>query len=329
MTPVSLMTIVKTEKKSLSINHNHSIMLIGSCFSEYIGEYLSENKFNICINPTGILYNLPSIQNALTLINSDKKFTDDDLYYYQELWRSWQHHTRFANPDKTTTLKMINDSLDNARKFFKSLDFLIITPGTSFVYFLKDTGKIIANCHRFPEKNFDRKLVTAPQIVEMFSDFFTKLFVGAPKAHVIFSVSPVRHLRDSSHENSVSKAHLITAIYELQQRFNKVSYFPAYEIMMDELRDYRFYDEDLVHPNKTAVTYIWDKFRDAYISEKSNEFIEQYAQIIASRKHRIQYPDSESTRSFAISGVEMVNKLSARFPEIDLTNDRDYFSQLM
>lgn len=321
-TPVNVIPNVK------KITHDKFLLLLGSCFSEHISDKLSRYHFKVCSNPTGILYNPCSIVSTLSRIASGQPFTKNDLFYSEGLFKSWEHHSRFAHPDPDIALQGMNDQLCKAMEYLKKADFLLLTPGTSSVFFLSESKKAVANCHKFPQNFFFQQLLTPDSIVDMFSSSFDVLLKANPSLSICFTISPVRYLHDTLHKNQVSKSHLITAIYALEQKYSQIYYFPAYEIMIDELRDYRFYNQDMIHPNETAISIIWEKFQKAFFPEKTIAFTNDYTPVLLAREHRIQFPELDSTKKFAFSMIKKIEKLLNEYPQIDLSSDLNYFKAL-
>lgn len=326
---IRLQTQLNIVPHSKKITHDKYLLLLGSCFSEHIGEKLSSYHFQVCSNPTGTLYNPCSIALALSRIISEKPYTRDDIFYHQGLYKSWDHHSRFSHPDPDVTLKSMNDQLSTAIDFYKKLDFLLITPGTSSVFYLSEDKRAVANCHKFPQSHFFQELMTPDSIVGTFSSIFEVLLTANPSLTIGFTVSPVRYLQESLHKNQVSKSHLMAAIYALEKKYKQVYYFPAYEIMIDELRDYRFYNQDLIHPNDTAISIIWERFQMAYLSKRSIAFVKEYTPVLKAREHRVQYPGLDSTKAFAFSQVKKIEQLQSDFQEIDLSDDLSYFKSFI
>lgn len=324
---VKLSTPVTIHPHSSPISHQSNILMLGSCFSENIGEKLLRYRFRVCSNPTGILYNPGSITAALSRILAEQPFTRSDLFLHEGLWKSWHHHTRFVSPQIDTALQNMNSEFIKAVEYIKNLDCLLITLGTASVYYHQDTHEIVANCHKFPHSTFYRHLMTPDGIIDQFCPIIYQLLTKNPSMIIGFTLSPVRYLKDGLHQNLVSKSHLISAIYALEQKYPQIYYFPAYEIMTDELRDYRFYDQDLVHPNCTAISIIWERFQQAFISESSKEFINKYTSVLLAREHRIQHAELPSTKAFANSQLNTIRELNIAYPYIDLNDDISYFSR--
>lgn len=307
------------------VDHDKGILVLGSCFADNIGNKLADNLFKVCVNPFGVLYNPISVLNTLKRIESGRLYTDEELFFSGELWRSFDHHSFFAHPDKNMSLNKINDSFTNSIKAFRNLGTLILTFGTSFVYSLKESGRVVANCHKMPGCQFDRTLISSREVLELYVPFLEKLFDQKPQLQIILTISPVRHLEENANRNQISKSHLLIAANELTTKFHQVHYFPAYEILLDDLRDYRFYKPDLVHPNDTAVNYIWEHFVKSCVSERSSRFIDDYKQVLLAKKHRIQYPDLENAKKFFLAQFNYLSSLKSTYPEIDLGADISYF----
>jgi len=322
-------TPVDPPGNSRKINLNSSILSIGSCFSEHIIQRFNNFLFNSYINPTGILYNPASISQALRRIISDEKYHTDDLFSHDGLWKSFDHHSNFDGKTPQECLQKINERIEEAGTFLAPPDTLILTFGTAFVYRKKDTGQLVANCHRLPHNTFIRSLLSIDDILTDYSELFMTLYKRFPHINIIITVSPIRHLRDNPHENQVSKAHLLSALFELESIFPHLFYFPSYEIMMDELRDYRFYKEDMVHPAPVAIEYIWKKFLTTCVGEKAQEFIRRYQPIVHAKSHAIQEHEAESTHHFAEKQIEYINELESTYPSISFTEDKKYFLSLL
>src|SRR5437762_5234556 len=273
--------MVKIDLKKLpeTIRYGNKILLTGSCFTEHIGESLADFKFPVLQNPHGILFDPLSVSHSLVSYVENKQFKESDLFLLNGVWYSWQHHSRFSNTDKLECLRMINASQQKAHEFLKEADWIIITLGTSFSYCLIPQpplnkwrgGKPVANCHRAPAQWFTKKLLETDEIIRMFDDCFKKLLQFNPELKIIFTVSPVRHIRDGVIDNNRSKARLIESVHHLTNKYDRVFYFPAYELVIDVLRDYRFYDADLVHPNYMATEFVLEKFTESCIDEDAAE----------------------------------------------------------
>lgn len=322
-------TPVTVRENRVKIDHTSSILSIGSCFSEHIAQRLKAFLFNPCINPMGILYNPASISHSLQRILTQKKYSEEELFLYEGVWKSFDHHSRFDGSTPEECLQKINNRLSEAIRYMARLDTLIVTLGTAFVYHKKDTGQLVANCHRLPHDTFTRSLLAADDIIAAYTTLLQNLYDQFPAINIIITISPVRHLRDNPHGNQISKAHLLAAVYELEARFPGLYYFPSYEIMMDELRDYRFYDIDMIHPAPLAVEYIWERFLTACISQKAREFITQYRQVLQAKSHAVRGNNREQLRSFVQKQLAYLHTLEEKFPEISFTEDNTYFKSLL
>jgi hypothetical protein len=315
-----------TPKPSVSkINHRHQLFLIGSCFTENIGSKLKQAKFSVLENPNGILFNPISIVKSLNSYIDNRQYTAADLFYQNECWNSWEHHSRFSHPDKDSCLQTINQSQQAAHQFLKKAHWLLITAGSAFVYEL-DGGAVAANCHKVPTDKFNKKLLSPTQIENAFSSVLEKIKVFNPSLQVIFTISPVRHLRDGFVENNRSKAALIQAIHQLVDANDHLFYFPAYELVIDDLRDYRFYAEDMVHPNYAATNYVWEKFTDTLIDEPSQQLIKQINQLNAAVSHKPFNPTSAAHKKFLKVNLEKLTALKTQFPYLDFTDEETYLS---
>lgn len=321
-------TPVGIEKLKQPIDHSHKVTMIGSCFSENIYRKLKEYRFNVICNPNGVLYNPLSITAVLDRLLQKKTYIKEDLFFHNDLWMSFDHHSTFNHTDDKLCLQKINSGFLSAETFLKNTDLLMLTFGSAFVYQLSENNKVAANCHKLPESKFIRRLASVDEIVSSCCDIFNKLRQANPALNILLTVSPVRHLRDKAHENTVSKSHLIAAVYRLENIFERVYYFPSFEIMMDELRDYRFYASDMIHPSDTAIEFLWNRFRQFCISKSSNEFIERYERIIAARAHRIMFPGTAAAKEFANSQIRTLDALKDGFPLIDLSADYEWFRNL-
>jgi hypothetical protein len=317
------------------IRHEQPLFLIGSCFTENIGNKLRQLKFSVLDNPHGILFNPASIANSVSSYIENKQFAESDLFYANECWNSWEHHSRFSHPDKEACLQGINESQSRAHEFLKKADWVLITLGSAFVYRISDSmataemasipGGVVANCHKIPTDKFTKKLLAASEVSGLLQKMLEQLVAFNPGIKVIFTISPVRHLRDGFVENNRSKANLIQAVHELVDVRENLFYFPAYELVIDDLRDYRFYAEDMVHPNYAATNYVWEKFIATCIDESSQELMKEINLINAARNHKAFNPGSNQHKNFLAVHLEKVKKLKERYSYIDVEKDLKFF----
>lgn len=277
-------TVVNIEK-GFPINHIDRIMLLGSCFTDEIGSRLERRYFNPCVNPFGALYNPISIAKAIDCLINKPKFSEDDLFEHNGLWHSFMHHSRFSSRSKETALDNINASFSKAKEFFKTANVFIITFGTAFIYSLADSGEIVANCHKLPASTFVRRKISIDEITHRWSSLIKTINKINPNARIIFTVSPIRHLADGAHGNQSSKATLLLAIDKLIEQNQTCSYFPSYEIVLDELRDYRFYAADMKHPSDVAVDYIFERFAETYFSKETISKLKDFEKLWKMKNH--------------------------------------------
>ena len=306
------------------ITHGGRILLMGSCFAENIGLLLAESKFRIDINPFGILYNPLSISAALCELIEGKEYRKEDLFFYKDLWHSPMHHGSFSTSVPEETLENINTRLHYAQESLKELDWLIITFGTAYVYEQKESGCVVSNCHKLPENRFNRRLLTVEEIVNKFAPLMDRLRFDNLKLRVLFTVSPIRHLRDGLHANQLSKSTLLLAIDRLQQLYQEQAfYFPSYEIVLDELRDYRFYAEDMLHPSSLTIRYLWERLSDAFFSEETKRVIDAVEDIRRDLSHKPFYPRSEAYQRFLEQIVLKIERLNGKYPYLDFQKEKE------
>jgi hypothetical protein len=319
------------------INYQDNILLMGSCFTEHIGDKLDELKFSVLQNPNGILFDPASVVSSLVSYIQNKQYQTEELFYYNEVWQSWQHHSRFSKTDLQDCLRGINASQQGAHNFLKTANWLIITLGTSFSYRLTEQVPVsfrrgavrggVANNHRTPAGWFNKHLLTIEETTTMLDNCLHQLFQFNPNIKVIFTVSPVRHIRDGVIDNNRSKARLIEVVHHLVNKFDKLYYFPAYELVIDVLRDYRFYDIDMVHPNYQATSFVLDKFMRHYVDEKAQQLAEEIKKIVIARKHKPFQPSTEAHKKFLKAHLEKAQELQRKYPFLNLDEDISYFLQ--
>lgn len=313
-------TKVDIANAGYNINHNSTILLFGSCFVDNIGRILERNKFRCLVNPYGVLYNPMSVCKAITEIIENRTYVPDDIFSYGGLFHSFMHHTSFSGTDKDEVLHNINASIARANSFLGSADVIIITLGTSFIY--EYDGNIVSNCHKLSEKNFSRKMYSPDIFVGAYKTLMQRLISINPDIRVIFTISPIRHLRDSLHGNMLSKSVLALFVNEIQNLFARnVTYFPAYEIMTDELRDYRFYADDMVHPSDLAVRYIWECFSEMFFDKETTRIIDRCDKVAKMMSHKPFDIHSEQYYNFICKVEEEIKKLVAEVPVLDFGNE--------
>ena len=256
-------------QKLNQIEYNSKILLLGSCFSENIGNKLNYFKFQTSENPFGILFHPKAIEDLILNSINEKVYSANDLIFQNERWHCFDAHSSLSYSDKNKVLERLNATISSTNKKIKEASHIVITLGTAWVYRFIENDQVVANCHKIPQKKFLKELLTVAEITESLLAIIALIKTVNKDVNIIFTVSPVRHLKDGFIENTQSKSHLITGIHNVVDIRKHTHYFPSYEIMMDELRDYRFYAEDMIHPNKTAINYIWEKFVATWFSEES------------------------------------------------------------
>lgn len=309
-------TKIPISKSQKPIDYSSTIMSIGSCFAENMGEKFEYFKFQITINPFGIIFNPVSIEKLITRVVNQEKYTEKDIFFHNEMWHCFEVHSELSNPSKEEFLENLNTILESTKQQITKSTHLIFTFGTSWVYRNKLSNEIVANCHKVPQSQFDKEILSVETIENSIKNTVDLIKKVNPNCNFIFTISPVRHIKDGFVENSVSKAHLITAVHNLKPATRNSQYFSSYEIMMDELRDYRFYAEDMLHPNQTAIDYIWIKFFENYVDEKEFVTMNQVCEIQRALKHRPFNPNSESHLQFLKNIQQKIDKLAENFAHI-------------
>lgn len=310
-------TKVPIQKSSNLINYDARIMTLGSCFAENMAAKFGYFKLAHSVNPFGIIFNPLSLEKLVWRMVNNEKFTENDVFFHNARWQSYDVHSDWSHVDKATLLETLNQNLEQAKTEISHASHIIITYGTSWVYRLKSSGETVANCHKVPQSEFTKHLLSADDIETSIQNTVASIREINPDCHFIFTVSPVRHIKDGFVENNVSKAHLLAAVYKaLSDKPSALSYFPSYEILMDELRDYRFYAADLLHPGQTAIDYIWERFSQTQLDGNIFEIMEAVDAIQKSLQHKPFNPDSASHKKFLENLEQQIEKLSQQYPQI-------------
>ncbi|WP_298902497.1 GSCFA domain-containing protein [uncultured Psychroserpens sp.] len=299
------------------IDYHSKVLLLGSCFSENIGDKFSYFKFQKFQNPFGILFHPLAIERLITNAINEKIYTKDDIVFHNEQWHCFDAHSKLSSPSEIELLQNLNTHLEATRQFLSETTHVIITLGTAWAYRFIETDKFVANCHKIPQKKFLKELLEVDQIVQSLEAIVSLIRSINAKASVIFTVSPVRHTKDGFTQNTLSKAHCIAAIHQVADPRHHNYYFPSYEIMMDELRDYRFYSDDMIHPNATAVQYIWNRFHDTWISEETQKTMNAIDSIQKGLAHRPFNPKSEAHQTFLHQLTHQQSIINSKFPHIE------------
>jgi len=314
------------------ITHRQNLLLVGSCFTENIGEKLRRHKFRTMENPNGILFNPVSVAEAIHNYIHNKQYTQEQLFHYNEAWHSWQHHSRFSGLTVEEALDKINTSTQQAHDWLHTTGTLLITLGSSWLYTLTEEapnaikGNTAANNHKGPAAWFHKRLMSAEETVTLLDNLLQELFAFNHGLQVIFTISPVRHLREGAIENNRSKAVLIQAVHTLVEKYEAAWYFPAYELVIDDLRDYRFYAEDLAHPNYQATQYVWEKFIAACMDEPTRLLMKEIAEINLAHQHTPFNPASEQHKKFLAAYLEKTKVLQLQHPYLDFGEETNYFT---
>ena len=310
---MKLQTQVPLKKAENQIDYRSQLMVLGSCFANNIGDKLAYYKFQTLQNPFGILFHPMAIENLISRAIQQKEYTGEEVFFLNERWQCYDAHSDLSSVTKEELLGRLNSGLLQTKLYITKATHIFITLGTAWAYQLKESGKEVANCHKVPQIAFQKQLLSIEKISQSLEVIIHQIRAVNAKAKIVFTVSPVRHLKDGFVENQQSKAHLISAVHHIIKAGN-ASYFPSYELMMDELRDYRFYANDLVHPNDLAINYIWEKFKAVWISETSYRTMDEVATIQKGLDHRPFNLESEKHQKFLRHLKERIILLQEQFP---------------
>lgn len=325
---LELRTRIDIESSPFKITYVDPVMFIGSCFATSIGSKMAAGRMPVLINPAGTVYNPVSIISTLKTLIPGREFEKNDLYCHNGTWVSFSHYTGFSSDDPEKVLVKINRESIKARDFISKAHFLFITFGTARVFRLKKTGEIVSNCHKMPAELFESELLTVDEIVNIWRRELTDLRLLYPELKIIFTISPVRHWKDGAHGNQVSKSVLFLAVEELLHN-EATQYFPAYELLMDDLRDYRFYNDDLLNPSPLAIDYIWKAFSESYMNNQTINTWKEAARITKAAGHRISTESVSAIGEFAERMLKQISELQSRVPSIDLSGEKKYFMDLL
>jgi len=313
-------TQIPISKTNTPIDYNSKIISIGSCFAENMAEKFDYFKFQSETNPFGIIFNPVSIETVIKRVVQQEFYTEKDVFFYNERWHSYEVHSDLSNSDRQELLETLNKALSETYKQLTAATHIIITYGTSWVYRNLESDQIVANCHKVPQKQFSKELLSVDAIQKSIQNTIELIHTLNPEINFIFTISPVRHIKDGFVENQLSKSHLFTAVHAVLKHHNLQliahNYFPSYEIMIDELRDYRFYSEDMLHPNQVAIDYIWNRFSENYIAENSVATMQEISEIQKSLRHRSFNPESEQHQKFLAKLRQKMNLLETKLPHI-------------
>ena len=317
---IKLLTEVDLPVFTKKVGYRHQSMMMGSCFAENIGNHLLELCLPITVNPFGILYNPVSIANCLTNLLENKKFTGLDLFFHENQYHSFSHHSKFSGTDQVKMLDLINAKVKESQNVLKGCSHLFVTFGTSWVFRYKETGNVVSNCHKLPGILFDHYRLQVAQITEIWVQLIQQMVKLNPDLQIVFTVSPIRHLKDGAHDNQLSKSILLLAIDDLVTEFGTdlVSYFPSYELMLDELRDYRFYTSDLTHPSDLAIELIREKFEISIFDQEAKVISSEMGKLVRACKHRLQNCNNIGFKVFIKNNIEIAQQIQNKYPFIDV-----------
>lgn len=307
-------TEIPINKSDFPIDYHSKLLFLGSCFSENIGERFNYYKFQTTVNPFGIIFNSVSLEKLIKRIVEKNYFTEKDIFKYNNLWHCYEVHSELSNSNKEVFLNNLNSVIELTNQQITELSHCFITLGTSWVYRNNQSSEIVANCHKVPQKEFTKVLLSTKQIEESLQNIVSLIHSLNPNVKFVFTVSPVRHSKDGFIENNVSKAHLLSSVYNIGlQRSKEVTYFPSYEIVIDELRDYRFYNEDMLHPNQQAIDYIWEKFSFSFFSNDTIKVAKEIESIQKGLSHRPFNPNTDEHQKFLKHLESKIKELKEKY----------------
>lgn len=326
---MNLQTKITVAAPDFLIDYNSRLMMLGSCFAENMGSKFSYYKFDVDVNPCGIIYNPLSVANVLRLIVEGKQFEKSDLRQVSGKWVSLYHHGAFSSTDPDECLRRINDRLTKATGELRTLDLLVITWGTAWVYRYTRENIVVSNCHKIPSQEFERSRLSVEDIVKEYLVLIGRLREINPGLRILFTVSPIRHWKDGAHGNQLSKATLLLAIDRLREELQHVYYFPAYEIVLDELRDYRFYADDMLHMSGFTVDYIWERFLYSFISPEVLGLMNQIGRVNKGVAHRPFDPQSEEYHRLVKKMLAEIAMISRSYPMIDFSEEKRKLNEVI
>lgn len=299
------------------LDHQSPILMMGSCFTENMGQLLEKYLFPVCVNPFGVTYNPFSVKRGLEALIQKEDYEPDDLYQYKDIWLSFGHDTGYSSVQQGEALEKINKDFREAKEMLKRAETLFITWGTAWIYRFNSSGEVVCNCHKIPAPEFTRSRLSTREIIREYNDLLPRLFDFNPRLRIVFTVSPVRHWKDGAHGNQLSKSTLLLAGEALRELFpDQFFYFPSYEILMDELRDYRFYADDLMHISKQATSYLWERFVQAFLHEDAQKILREMDPLLKMLGHRPLVPEGEAYEKMLKSRDEKLIILKTKYPEI-------------
>ncbi|MBC7884788.1 MAG: GSCFA domain-containing protein [Saprospiraceae bacterium] len=303
------------------IGYNDPILMLGSCFSQHIGERLQYYKFKCNVNPFGTIFNPVSIAKLITYVSNCTSVLPDELILSHGIYVHPDFHSVLSDENEEMALIKINSAIAETNTFMKQARFVFLTPGTSVAYKSNKTGAVVANCHKLPASNFTKINIGIQEGVNVLIQLINDIHKINPDIKIIFTVSPVRHTKEGLIQNARSKARLINMVELIQSEYNEIAYFPSFEWMMDDLRDYRYYDADLIHPNETAINYIWEKFCTHYFSDETNVLLKEIKKIKLAVGHKPFSKNSNDFKEFCTTNLNEIHSLKSRYPNLDFDHE--------
>lgn len=310
---------------SHQIGYDHKILLIGSCFTEHIGNRLDKYGWHIIQNPTGVIFNPNSIRKAIDRIVMNQLIHTNELVYHNELYHHWDFHSSYSHIHKEIAAAQMNVSIQTAHNFLLRSEWLIVTLGSAYQYFLRENDYGVSNCHRMPSGIFEKRMLKIEEIKNDLIHIRDQVQAINPNIKILLTISPVRHIKDGVIENNISKARLIEAVHAILDQ-ETIMYYPAYELMIDVLRDYRFYDVDMVHPNYAATQTVWEFLVAHYFDDDARIFLEEILDLQNAYQHRTRFPETEAHHKFLLKYQAKVADLQLKYPHWDAKRFKDYFS---
>jgi hypothetical protein len=318
-------TVLTFEESKSKIDHHSKVFSMGSCFAEHITQRMDQRKFNTMLNPFGILYNPISIAMGMAVLMGQKQLSEAELFAHNGLWHSFFFHGKYSGQNQQQVWKEMGQAVVQGTSFLQQADWMICTFGTAYVFEHKQTAQVVANCHKLPNQDFDRRRLGVNEIIDVWEQSLGSLWQLNPDLKVLLTVSPIRHIRDGLVENQRSKAALLLAVEQLCTKYPKVQYFPAYELMMDDLRDYRFYESDLIHPNAQAIDYIWDKFSKVYFDTPTKELNSRIERMVQAALHRPLHPGTEAHQAFLRQQLDKIQDFAEEYPNLSFEQEKELF----
>lgn len=325
MNKLKLQTVAEIDTPVQTLEYDSSILLVGSCFTEHIGQLLARYKFDTVLNPCGIVYNPLSVENSLSLVLGKEKLQENDFIFHNGMWHSMFHHGSYSHAKREKLLVNTEKDMTLAKKKLLNASHVFLTLGTAWVFEFVDTRRIVSNCHKLPANRFRHYRLTQKEVCESLQRGIEMIREVNPSAEVVFTVSPIRHLKNGTHGNQLSKATLLLGIDEVVSKENKVGYFPAYEIVMDELRDYRFFAEDMSHLSPIAVQYIWERFCEHYVTEESRQYFSLLDKLHKAMNHRFINAQGEEYSKFVLRIQALLQNLQKVLPQCDFSKELTTF----